>query len=69
MKCLLPGPFFCFAGIVGVEAAGSPESNRGLEEEGMCGDVVAVRIELSVAGEVTAGVILRRRCCWRVGIM
>ena len=49
---------FRFAGIVGVEAAGNIESNRGLEEEGMCGDVVVVRIELRVADEVTAGVIL-----------
>jgi len=65
MKCLPPGPLFlkkplcfCFAGIIKVEAAGNTESNRGLEEEGMCGDVAAVRIELRVAGEVTAGVIL-----------
>lgn len=34
------------------------ESNRGLEEEGMCGEVVVVSMELSVADEVTAGVIL-----------
>ena len=39
-------------------AVGNTESNRGLEDEGMCGEVVVVRIELRVADEVTAGVIL-----------
>jgi hypothetical protein len=45
------------AGIVGVGAVGNTESNRGLEEEGMWGEVVVVSMELSVADEVTAGVI------------
>ena len=39
-------------------AVGNTESNGGLEDEGMCGEVVVVRIELRVADEVTAGVIL-----------
>ena len=34
------------------------ESNRGLEVEGMCGGVVAVRIEFRVADEGTAALIL-----------
>jgi len=42
-----------------VEAAGNTESNRGLKEEGLCGDVAVVRIESRVADEVTAGVILK----------
>ena len=38
-------------------AVENTESNCGLEE-GMCSDAVVVRIELRVADEVTAGVIL-----------
>jgi len=34
------------------------ESNRGLEEEGMCGKVVVVRIDSKVEDEITAGLIL-----------
>jgi hypothetical protein len=45
------------AAIVGVGAIGNAESNCGFEE-GMCCDAVVVRIELRVADEVTAGVIL-----------
>jgi hypothetical protein len=41
-----------------VGAVGNTESNRELEEEGMWGEVVVVSVELSVADEVTAGVIL-----------
>jgi len=40
-----------------VGAVENTESNCGLEE-GMCSDAVVVRIELRVADEVTAGVIL-----------
>jgi len=45
------------ASIVRVSAVGNTESNCGLED-GMCTDAVVVRIELRVADEVTAGVIL-----------
>ena len=34
------------------------ESNRGLEEEGMCREVAVVRIEFGIADEGTAGLIL-----------
>jgi len=63
-RVVLPGPLFLkkiqqcpLASIVGVGAVGNTKSNCGLEE-GMCSDAVVVRIELRVADEVTAGVIL-----------
>ena len=63
-RVVLPGLLFLkkidnvrLAGIVGVGAVGNTESNCGLEE-GMCSDAVVVRIELRIADEVTAGVIL-----------
>ena len=34
------------------------KSNRGLEEEGMCGEVVLVRVEFTIADELIAGLIL-----------
>ena len=42
-----------------MEAAGNTESNCGLKEEGLCGDVAVVRIGLRIVDEVTAGVILK----------
>ena len=63
-RVVLPGPLFLekinnvrLAGIVGVGAVGNTKSNCGLEE-GMCSDAVVVTIELRVADEVTAGVII-----------
>jgi hypothetical protein len=50
---------FCFASTVRVGAVGNTfESNRRLEEEGICRKVVLVRIEFMVADELTASQIL-----------
>ena len=35
------------------------ESNHGLKEEGLCGKVVLVRVEFTVADELIAGLILK----------